>query len=66
MELEEMDESDGRRRKIEVNWNGAMTKHSYTDIACLILFVAFLGAWGFVGTYAIVKGDINTVKLRLI
>ena len=60
MELEGLDETDGRN-KVEVKWSGTATKHSYTDIICLLLFVVFLGAWGFVGTYAIIKGDINTV-----
>ena len=64
MELEDMDDIDGRK-KVEVKWSGTATKHSYTDIVCLLLFIAFLGAWGFVGTYAIIKGDINTVRLEV-
>jgi hypothetical protein len=61
MELEDLDESDDRKR-VEVKWSGTATKHGYTDIVCLLLFIAFLGAWGFVGTYAIIQGDIDTVR----
>ena len=62
-----IDESDGRRRQgqpaIEVNWDGAMTKHKFTDIPCIILFAVFLLCWGGVGIYAMVNGDIDTVTL---
>ena len=61
-----MDERDGKRRSthystIEVNWEGAMAKHSCTDIPCLILFVVFLLGWGGVGIYAMINGNIDTV-----
>lgn len=64
-----MDETDSKTKdkapKV-VNWDGAITKHSCTDIICLLLFLAFLGAWGFVGVYSMLKGDINTVIHYLI
>ena len=61
-----MDETDGKKRlskpPIEVNWDGAMAKHSFTDIPCLILFVLFLLCWGGVGVYSIANGNIDTVR----
>ena len=67
MESHEMDERDGKKRLthhpvIEVNWDGAMAKHSCTDIPCLILFVVFLLVWGVVGIYAMMNGNIDTVN----
>ena len=62
-----MDETDGKKRlsqqPIEVNWDGAMAKHSFTDIPCLILFALFLLCWGGVGVYSIANGNIDTVRL---
>ena len=62
-----MDETDGKKRlsqqPIEVNWDGAMAKHSFTDIPCLILFASFLLCWGGVGVYSIANGNIDTVRL---
>ena len=65
-----MDEIDGKKRLThhpvtEVNWDGAMAKHSCTDIPCLILFVVFLLGWGGVGIYAMMNGNIDTVKCKL-
>ena len=62
-----MDERDGKKKltnhpAIEVNWDGAMAKHSCTDIPCLILFVVFLLGWGVVGIYAMMNGNIDTVN----
>ena len=47
-----------------VNWNGPLKKHSCTDIICLLLFLVFLAAWGFVAFMAFKDGDISKVSLR--
>jgi nitrate reductase NapE component len=31
--------------------NGPLEKRSCTDVLCLLLFVAFIVVWGFVGAY---------------
>ena len=38
-----------------------ISKRSFTDCLCLLLFVAFLGGWGVVTFFAIQKGDISKV-----
>ena len=45
-----------------VNWNGPLKKHSCTDIICLLLFLVFLAAWGFVAFMAFKDGDISKVS----
>ena len=65
-----MDERDGKKELTnhpasEVNWDGAMAKHSCTDIPCLILFVVFLLGWGGVGIYAMMNGNIDTAICKL-
>ena len=65
-----MGEKDGKKKLTsqpvtEVNWDGAMAKHSCTDIPCLILFVVFLLGWGGVGIYAMMNGNIDTVICKL-
>ena len=64
-----MDEADSKKKDEksktvapeDINWSGGIAKHSCTDIICLILFLAFLVVWGFVGTYAMMNGDIDRV-----
>ena len=64
-----MDESDSKKKdeksktvaSEDVNWSGGIAKHGCTDIICLLLFIAFLVVWGFVGTYAMMNGDIDRV-----
>ena len=48
-----------------VNWNGPLKKHSCTDIICLLLFLVFLAAWGFVAFMAFKDGDISKVSFIL-
>ena len=36
-------------------------KRSCTDVICLLLFIAFLGAWGAVAFFGIQGGDIDKV-----
>ena len=48
-----------------VNWNGPLKKHSCTDIICLLLFLVFLAAWGFVAFMAFKDGDISKVSFLL-
>ena len=65
-----MDEKDGKKKLThqpvtEVNWDGALAKHSCTDIPCLILFIVFLLVWGGVGIFALTNGNIDTVKYNI-
>ena len=62
-----MDEADSKKKDgksvapEDINWTGSIAKHGCTDIICLLLFIAFLVVWGFVGTYAMMNGDIDRV-----
>lgn len=49
----------------DVNWNGNLKKHKYTDICCLIIFVAFLITWAVIGIVSILQGDISKVSRLL-
>ena len=44
-----------------VNWHGMLKKHTFTDICCLFVFIAFLITWAVIGICAILQGDINKV-----
>ena len=46
----------------EVNWNGNLKKHNYTDICCLVIFVVFLIIWAVIGVVSILQGDITKVE----
>jgi hypothetical protein len=45
----------------EVNWDGNLKKHKYTDICCLVIFVVFLIIWAVIGVVSILQGDITKV-----
>ena len=47
----------------DVNWNGNLKKHKYTDLICLIIFLIFLFTWAVIGVVSILKGDINKVSI---
>uniref|UniRef100_A0A1B6ECV3 Choline transporter-like protein n=1 Tax=Clastoptera arizonana TaxID=38151 RepID=A0A1B6ECV3_9HEMI len=49
--------------KFEPDFNGPRKNRSCTDILCLLLFVVFLVAWGFIGMYAYKTGDITTLTV---
>ena len=52
----------GEGYSYEPEFDGRPTKRRRcTDVACLALFGAFLGAWGFVGYTAYTQGDVNKV-----
>ena len=46
-----------------INWDGPLKKHHCTDIICLVLFIVFLVAWGFVAFMAFKDGDISKVTM---
>lgn len=45
--------------KYDKNFKGPLSKRSCTDVFCLIIFVAFLVSWGFIGHYAVKNGDLD-------
>ena len=52
-----------QKNKEEVNWNGNLKKHKYTDICCLVIFVVFLIIWAVIGVVSILQGDITKVEI---
>ena len=55
------DKGYGKPYKYDADFSGPTKHRSCTDIVCLLLFLAFLGGWGFVAYYGISYGDINKV-----
>ena len=53
----------GEGFKYDPDFNGPTRNHSCTDVICLGIFGAFLGAWAFVGYFAYTQGDINKVRM---
>ncbi|XP_075987472.1 choline transporter-like 2 isoform X2 [Anticarsia gemmatalis] len=49
----------GEPTRYDPNFNGPIHNRSCTDIIWLILFILFLGAWGFVGYYGMTNGNIQ-------
>ena len=47
----------------KVNWNGNLKKHRFTDVCCLLIFLAFLVTWAVIGIISILQGDINKVAI---
>ena len=55
------DQAYGQAYKYEADFSGPIKNRSCTDILCLLLFLAFLGGWGFVAFFGIQNGDIGKV-----
>lgn len=56
----------GKRFEYNPDFNGPAKNRSCTDIICLLLFLVFLGGWGFVAYIGFTQGDIEKVRLRLL
>lgn len=54
----------GTPYKFDPDFHGPIKKRSCTDVICLLLFLGFLGGWGFVAFFGFTKGDINKVRQR--
>ena len=52
----------GQPFQYEANFDGPFKKRSCTDVVCLLLFLAFLGGWGFVAYVGVTTGNINKVR----
>ena len=63
----ESDEANkhGKPYQHDPDWTGPVKKRSCTDIICLLLFLALLGGWGFVGYLGFSSGDINKVRAHI-
>ncbi|XP_055909374.1 choline transporter-like 2 isoform X2 [Eupeodes corollae] len=49
----------GERLQYDRKFKGPLSKRSCTDVFCLLIFVIFLAAWGYIGHYAVRNGDLN-------
>ncbi|KAL4709780.1 hypothetical protein ACJJTC_001234 [Scirpophaga incertulas] len=47
--------------KYDPDFQGPIHNRSCTDVIWLLLFILFLGAWGFVGYYSMNNGDVRTI-----
>ncbi|XP_022130827.2 choline transporter-like 2 isoform X1 [Pieris rapae] len=47
--------------RYDPNFNGPIHNRSCTDILWLIVFVLFLGGWGYVGYYGLTRGSIDKI-----
>ncbi|XP_034841494.1 choline transporter-like 2 isoform X3 [Maniola hyperantus] len=45
--------------RYDPNFNGPIHNRSCTDILWLIIFILFLGAWGYIGYYSMTRGSIE-------
>ena len=61
-EYSEESKNYGEPFKFEPDFSGPIKKRSCTDVLCLVLFLAFLGGWGFVAFYGIHYGDVSKVN----
>lgn len=52
----------GEALKYDKNFTGPLSKRSCTDVLCLLIFIVFLGCWGFVGFY----GEFQKEKLFIL
>lgn len=55
----------GTPYQFDPDYHGPVKKRSCTDVICLLLFLGFLGGWGFVAFFGFSKGDINKVRQRI-
>ncbi|KAM8706509.1 hypothetical protein ACLKA7_010731 [Drosophila subpalustris] len=54
----------GEPLRYDRNFQGPRQRdRSCTDVPCLILFLLFLGGWGFIAHYAIQHGDLNQLMV---
>ena len=60
-EEEEEDGQFGRRRDYDPEFKGPLKDRSCTDVLCLFLFLAMIGAWIFVAVLAFMKGNPMTL-----
>ena len=51
----------GQKHTYDPTFHGPIKKRGCTDVYCCIIFLAFLGAWGYLGYYCWTNGDINRV-----
>ncbi|CAK1548239.1 unnamed protein product [Leptosia nina] len=51
----------GEPIRYDPNFNGPIHNRSCTDILWLIVFIIFLGGWGYVGYYGFTKGSIEKI-----
>lgn len=59
-EMNEVDAKYGKKLAYERNFKAPVwRKRSCTDVPCLLLFLVFLAAWGFIALYAWRSGDLN-------
>ena len=56
----------GEELKFDPDFQGPVKNRSCTDVICLLLFLVFLGGWGFVGYFAYDKGDIDKVIIVVV
>ena len=61
-EYSEESKNYGEPFKFEPDFSGPIKKRTCTDVLCLVLFLAFLGGWGFVAFYGIHYGDVSKVN----
>ncbi|XP_045760351.1 choline transporter-like 2 isoform X3 [Maniola jurtina] len=45
--------------RYDPNFNGPIHNRSCTDIIWLIIFILFLGAWGYIGYYSMTRGSVE-------
>ncbi|KAH8312643.1 hypothetical protein KR044_011859 [Drosophila immigrans] len=54
----------GERLQYDRNFQGPRQRdRSCTDVPCLIIFLLFLGFWGFIAHYAVKNGDLNKLMV---
>uniref|UniRef100_A0A182NQ24 Choline transporter-like protein n=1 Tax=Anopheles dirus TaxID=7168 RepID=A0A182NQ24_9DIPT len=57
--------SESEPLKYDPDFKGPLSKRSCTDLPCLFLFIAFLGAWSYVAYYAAQHGDLNRLLVPI-
>ncbi|KAH8382735.1 hypothetical protein KR009_004993 [Drosophila setifemur] len=63
-ESEELMNKYGEPLRYDRNFTGPRQRDRHcTDVSCLLVFVLFLGGWGFIAHYAIKHGDLNQLMV---